>query len=293
MNMTPEQRQRNKRINQGIQRSLAIMLPVVLVVFIGWVSDYIKGDLMFVWLIGQDVYLKFFIMLMLLGSAVVMSIWLYENRRVYLPIRSLSRQRSNPKACLIILVSDPRPKTEFNPNSVFPIKITNNFSQATFHVVAENALQRTIEQLDKSGIRWNWEQLLRGVFAHRKAPLKHIYLIGSEGKTGSHQYLTQCQTMLQHYQASATISICPNAVDFEDLDELTHTLHKAIQHFNGLGYHEGDICIDATGGQKTTSISAALVTLTSKVTFQYVQTGAAKEVISYDVISATDPNIGT
>lgn len=68
-----------------------------------------------------------------------------------------------------------------------------------------------------------------------------------------------------------------------------------VFHLSGLGLKlreyeveekisEEDIIIDVTGGQKTTSIAGALVTLNSQVTFQYVQTNEPYNVVAYDVV---------
>ncbi len=53
---------------------------------------------------------------------------------------------------------------------------------------------------------------------------------------------------------------------------------------------EEDIIIDVTGGQKTTSIAGAVITLNSQVSFQYVQTNEPYKIMAYDVMihSRTD-----
>ncbi len=86
-------------------------------------------------------------------------------------------------------------------------------------------------------------------------------------------------------------------VDFEDFDAITNALEMALHRItlrsknrNKISWfplleqyycriigtpasiHYRDIIIDATGGQKTTSIAAASITMKSRVDFQYVQT---------------------
>jgi len=43
------------------------------------------------------------------------------------------------------------------------------------------------------------------------------------------------------------------------------------------------ICVDVTGGQKTTSVAGVLATLKTPVLNQYVQTGNTRKVFLYDL----------
>lgn len=97
-----------------------------------------------------------------------------------------------------------------------------------------------------------------------------------------------------------------HGVDFEDFGALTHTLEMALHRIvvrrnNWLSWlpplekyycskkgipraiRYRDIIIDATGGQKTTSIAAATITMKSHVDFQYVQTLGDNDVLQYKV----------
>ena len=128
---------------------------------------------------------------------------------------------------------------------------------------------------------------MRGLKPHHEI-LKYVYLVGSE-KSGkiesSSKFLNNAETLIKQYCKKAQIFKEENkSVNFEDLKEVTKAIDKAIQKFKDSGMNEKDMIIDVTGGQKTTSIAGALVTLNSQVTFQYVQTNSPYDVVSYNVV---------
>ena len=112
------------------------------------------------------------------------------------------------------------------------------------------------------------------------------YLIGSQDSDeyqGSFPKLQYAGELIRHYIPEVNIISHTLPVDFEQFNEMKNTLHTGITAMKKLGFREEDMIIDVTGGQKTTSIAGAVVTLFSKVTFQYVQTSTPHKVIKYDV----------
>ncbi len=225
-------------------------------------------------------------LLLVLALMIASSVWLYRHRHRYFPVRTLSRRPANERAysTLILIVSPPKPAPTFPVGQFFPPTVQG----ITLRGIP---LHEDIELLN--GTRWNWQQLLR-VFNDLKDRdrLRHIYLIGSQDRKegafvcqGSYQWLDQCQGLLQHYLPNTVIDKFQTPVDFEDLAALMEAIQSLLHQEKQQNVPEREIIIDVTGGQKTASIAAALVTLHSKLTFQYVQTYPPYQVIAYDVVT--------
>jgi len=136
---------------------------------------------------------------------------------------------------------------------------------------------------------WNWQQLLRAIAPHAaNGTLEHIYILCSHE---SLERSKDCKLVLHHFLGdSVQVSVRQTAIDFEDLEALYASFNDVIQEVTHKhGYAQSDIMIDVTGGQKTTSIAAALVTLhRPPIEFQYVSTRGCCPVLSYNVV-ATSP----
>jgi hypothetical protein len=247
-----------------------------------WVADGLKGEALFSeWF--PD--LKEWKLLATLGALMLFLlsiIWLYNYRKVFLAVKTLEQLYScKPHACLILLMSTPN----IVPSGFsFPLKIIDKSGYET--TLKGVSLKEDIEALNSINY-WNWQQLLRGIIPHQSS-LKYPYLIGSKDSgrmKGSFGFLDNAETLIKKY--------CPYVkkifkaevpVNFEDLKELTKIIYTAVQELKELKIDEEDIIIDVTGGQKTTSIAGAVVTLNSQVTFQYVQTNEPYNVVAYDVV---------
>lgn len=147
--------------------------------------------------------------------------------------------------------------------------------------------------------RWPDQQFLRALVPHvtgqlpPRGGLRHIVLIGSAGARGSYPSLPKAEQLVRLYSRSGiTISRHPDPIAFEDIEALQETFDHWLGHFRTQNIAERDIIIDATGGQKTTSIAAALTTLRwSRIKFQYVQTeplqpGQEPKVLGFNVVAA-------
>lgn len=208
-----------------------------------------------------------------LGLFLICLVLLYKHRSEFQAVRGLAKSvNGEPHACLIMFLSPPN--REIVEVSASPFRISVDGIQIP------TDLDNDIKLLN-----WNWQQFLRGVRLHHKE-LKTVYLIGSqdaEGKTGSFGFRDHARGLLQYYFPAAEIHCHDKALNFEEFDELAGCLAEIIEHFKNEGYREKDIVIDVTGGQKTTSIAGAVVTLNKQVTFQYVQTNKPYHVLTYDV----------
>ena len=277
------------------------LIPAWLILVSGsWVADGLKGEVLFGewkwarslagwsgWSAVPEVFgrLVGWIDFQLVGLFVAVScfvgtsFWLYSYRRDFAQVRTLSQSPCTPHRSLILLVSIPRPVPECHGDAV---RVPDGRDG---HVPLDGPLDDDIERFTVHGVRWNWQQLLRGIKPHLPG-LERVWLVGSgPAGTGSFKHLTMCDTVLRKYLSSDTaVMRHPDAVNFEDFNGLSRCLRQIIRKEQEEGMREEDIVVDITGGQKTTSIAGAGITLSTEVTFQYVQTGAPFEVYAYDVV---------
>lgn len=196
----------------------------------------------------------------------------YHLRREYLSIHAAMSRQPRPHRVLIMPISSISGKLEKRGDSYY--------WQAAGK--GEVKLESSLGEFTKQDLKSNnlpWQQTLRGIEAHSKR-LKRVYLIGSAGETGSHNNISDCSNLIMHYCSEVKVTPWKNAIDFEDIELLCKSLTAAIKDA-AIEYSEHEIMIDATGGQKTTSIAAALVTINNAaLEFQYVSTSKPHEVLS-------------
>ena len=140
----------------------------------------------------------------------------------------------------------------------------------------------------------SWQQIARAVCAHLTGNgphrLKKLILIGSRDRNnqGSVQKLPQAVEIFKHLLAPHGVVVeafAGNAPDFEELEDVTRALQKALEQANEKPER---IVIDVTGGQKTTSIAAAMFTLDKRdLVFQYVSTSFPHETKTFYAETAT------
>ena len=174
---------------------------------------------------------------------------------------------------------------------------------------------KILEDLQQHGrLRWNWTPLLRAIKPH--GALRKVVLVGSrdaleyrpiqidalgnradlvpgfkvslEAGKGSLDYLPRCQSLLAPYLPAGAVSMWHEAVNFEDFNDLTMTLHRILKS-EFSEFPKAGVVLDVTGGQKVASIAAAALTLNNEMRFQYVQTGKPFGVVPYDLINEELP----
>lgn len=221
-----------------------------------------------------------------IGLLTLSFITLYLNRRVFQPVRSLKYGVcTKPVPFLIMFLSPPYRKDVVLSDE--PLSIA----------VGDKMLPSTIEQdiALLAETNWPWQQMMRGLHVHAKdGTLKHIYLIGSAdtpSRLGSFKSLKLAEALIKHYYPSVSVRPHPVEVHFEDFNALVESLNIALRTLKKKPYTEKDFVIDVTGGQKTTSIAGAIVTINRGITFQYVQTDKPYEVLVYDVVMEHAPMI--
>lgn len=207
----------------------------------------------------------------LLSLFLLSFLWFYENRSTFQSIQVLDTSFITPHRCLILLVSGPNKP----PPDTFPWTLSDDKNnQATIGATTPSLLLNDIKELNKI-VYWNWQQILRGLYPHRES-LEKVILIGSTDDSqkgrGSYKYLGQAKMLIDRYFPNMDIKPLKKAIDFEDFHSLISCIRKEIEKLKDK-FSEDDIIIDVTGGQKTTSIAAASVTMVNhKLKFQYVKT---------------------
>ncbi len=262
---------------------LLLIALVLLPVFSAWIGDILKDLLNSCFdddgchLAAGDGWL--------LIAAVVLAIFslmhFYRLGRELIAPRVVE-QLENPEAhpVLIALLS-PQQGLKRNPDGWY---------------LGEHKLAADIETLIGPEYRvdgFSWQQTLRAVHHHHKdGKLQKLLLIGSHGTAGSGSpgKLRLARDFFAHHFPGVEI-MTPGiedpdqfSPDFENLDATCAALTKGIVQCGAEG---GDIIIDITGGQKTASIAATLVTLDrAGLMFQYVGTGASiGKVYGFDVVT--------
>jgi hypothetical protein len=135
-----------------------------------------------------------------------------------------------------------------------------------------------METMDTLNPWWNGQQLLRAL-AHqaRGGCLRHLWVLASPGSGGSSGERAALLSLLREVPELSGVTIHPGAsqaeaqellVDYEDMNALEKAIAGLIRHAEG----GRQLTIDCTGGQKTTSIAAALATVNNHSLLQYVET---------------------
>jgi hypothetical protein len=176
-----------------------------------------------------------------------------------------------------------------------PTQATHGGVPAEFAIDA-SSLEKAIDELTNleappagsQGLRWNWTPLLRALKPHlqRQPPeLSFIILIASRQSTAQ---LNDAKAVLRHFLdrhgLSGTTLLHVVNQDFEKVEDVSSVmLHAVVRLLREQGIAPSQIAIDLTGGQKLTSVAAAISTLNHQSVLQYVQTNPPYEVDLYDL----------
>lgn len=167
-----------------------------------------------------------------------------------------------------------------------------------------DSMLRDIANLEKekvnNGKKWQWEMPLRGI-AHHLGKLESVAVVVSTKSIDHAQWFldwVRGYPELGYIKTVAYLKQDDNPAvvetiekgdtsltgwDFEAFDDLSQALLEKIVMFKELGVSESKIMIDFTGGQKVTSVVAAMITINRKVKTQYVQTEMPWRVVGYDI----------
>ncbi len=272
-----------------IGKVIRLTAPILLMAIGGgWIPDMVQ-----IGLAGDKAWLQ--VMPYILTGLVLFlggAYWAYRQSRDYLPCRVLDRTDAiKPRKVLVTTLS-----TRRRYELVVPVD-----QDEQMQIVPQDEKFAPItltgkidEDIKFSGFIWNWQQVLRAVIPHI-GTLERVHLIGSSGDTGSVLQLEECKKFLGYYLGDGVeISCEPNGVGFEDIDMLIKHFKAVIEKLRRENYRVDDIMIDSTGGFKTTSIAAAMVTLNNPdLHFQYVPTDSKDfKPFSFNVVMETPTEIG-
>lgn len=289
----------------------ALLAAVAFALTTAWAADALKGAAPFYDWQGlgpkdvsaaQKIGWAFFLGLLAVLSVVL----LYKTRRSWMPVRSLGRYVGNPRKVLVMCLSTPDPRHKgFVLDS--GQKINLHCEEITAKASVEHFLIGSILDDTKATSpigesKANWQQNLRAVNFH-SSTLKHLVVVPSLSKPndrGSEDYVAPFMALLAHYQSKPdwpnkfAVTMCP-PVDYEDFEKLHTAFMGILNSAKGEGFEESEIVFDITAGQKVPSVAAAIVTLTTRADFQYVQTfrerGREPEIITYAVVAESPPSM--
>ena len=270
--------QKKSRLSSGtLDKVLVGILTLLVVVTSGWVTEGAGGACVWEgWAPCQagsnDRLLRLGISLLGFG---VFAVWLYRKAAQFLPARVLEQTNVTGKKVLIAALSplDPKPNMNAKPPQV---------TKAGTTIELTGDLDADITALGRLPGYWNGQQFLRSLQPHlREKKLTHVRLIGSpnqSGRDGSYASLKEATKLIELYArangCSVEVTTHPEAVHFEYIDALREVFDTCIKSYvEGQDIPQSEVILDATGGNKTASIAAALTTLRWRhVLFQYVQT---------------------
>lgn len=271
--------------------TIKLALPVLLMAIgAGWLGDSLYNALL-----GEITWTRVLFFTGIGGGIFFLlgAFWLYRQRKEYLPVRALERMRDiRPRKVLISTISPKGRQLELDipDDKEVPASVKDARTTVTLSGNVE-------EDAAPCEIRWSWQQLLRAIVPHKET-LERVYLVGSsdkEGSAGSHNDLKACRRLLKRYLPEAcTVTFSDTGVDFEDIDALTGRFKDILAELQREGYCTDEVMIDSTGGMKTTSIAAAMVTLDHpRLHFQYVPTqGDDFRPFAFNVVAETQPELG-
>lgn len=224
----------------------------------------------------------------------ISTVVLYKHRDSLGAIRVINQERCSPHRFLILPLSPPNKPV----GESFPWAFCDKHGTSVLIGCEEAAdLESDIKKLNELDEfdRWNWQQVMRAVNRH-KSELKTVVLIGSkdnknmrgETRKGSWHFRDDAERLIGHYLVDVEIRKVEEKIDFQDFKAMSSCLKKQIDWLKKQGYSDDDIIIDVTGGQVTTSIAGAAVTMRSQgLTFQYVTTNPGSDdkenVLAYNV----------
>ena len=156
-------------------------------------------------------------------------------------------------------------------------------------------------------VQWSWQPLLRGIQHHAIVDGANLTLtvIGSRLATerGSVQQIDWLKDILSRIPETAAVTIqawglnsekpipgsalatidAGQGLDFEEIIEQQRVLRRLLKYLANQGVPAAEVTVDVTGGQKPTSIVAALASCNTENQAQYIQTNGTYDAIGYDI----------
>lgn len=266
------------------------LLTLTAIASSGWIGDGLKGECLFAhfWNVDPCGLDKTILLLCIALFLFMFASWkiIKEGQKLfYINLQPVSGVK--PHRVLIMAVSSLNPRPQENENGDIVITDKRNGKCVTL----TGNIKNDIEAFTAQDFKVNTQQLLRAVEPHLAGnTLKRVFLIGSEGEDGSFTILETVNAMLLRYDANLIISVHgskDHGIRFEDVESLRNEYEALIEEAKKENHTENDIILDATGGQKTASIAAAMTTFgNGNLKFQYVETGGNNpKVLTFNIVT--------
>lgn len=207
---------------------------------------------------------------------VVLALLIYHWRHSLIRT-TISRIRVPPKRVLIMGLSDLAGEGGRNLDSnLTSLQTARGFPLSVLALSADEAKdeQRPLSEDDRKKLtsiaHFPWQQNLRAIKPHIGV-LEHVIIVTSARSQPHLRAFTELLEGLTAETGKLSIHALPTPADFEDYDDLVGAFSEALMLARQVGgAYYGDVCIDATAGQKIFSIAAAIVTLNKNLVFTYV-----------------------
>jgi hypothetical protein len=256
----------------------------------GWIADGLKGECLFegIAFVGPCTGASAVPGLgRVLFAALVFAVsvfYLYRLAKRLLPVRHLSAS-GNVRQHRVLMAALSPLRCELIERDGGPWVRGRDRDGRTYEIPLDGDIQRDIDAFTQAGWPWPGQQFLRALRPHITAGrLTDLVLLGSPGDGGSARWRPQAAELARLYVPGLNIECQDAPVGFEALEDLQGRFDHWIEHFRAAGVPESQIILDVTGGLKTTSIAAALTTLRwNRIEFQYVQTAAPFDVLSFNL----------
>lgn len=213
-------------------------------------------------------------------GALVLAAWVTWMGQKLLPAHVIDQTTTFSKRPVVVALLSPCDNLQQTENGEWQVMDERNNN--TPYSLSGKSLEELVR--NDSGLpKWNWQQTLRAAYYHG-GHLQKLVLVGSLNGSGKKEYLDRADKFFSTYFPGKIVIMGSPAqsggnydprwqADFEDLDKLSGLLRNILRtlHKDTANYSDNKIIIDCTGGQKTASIAAALVTLDRPdLMFQYV-----------------------
>lgn len=278
---------------RAMRRLMSVVMPLAGLVTLDWFSDLVRGEPLFFWIEAREPWLSVLEITAVALLMIAIGSWVYAHRNRYLGVRTLAQGTATPHRCLIMAVSLPSVTIESRISGVdaaqWALEKVMSLEAEGQESVDIDAAIAALAQGVNGGQAHNWQQMLRALKPHLRPDqragigLERIVLFGSEESEDYIVLAAQLLRIVLPGDDPARVTVHTKPVDFRRIESLISEYRIILDRLRDEEMPEDQIVIDATGGMKTTSIAAAMMTLKSKVTFQYVDTAPPYEVEYFDV----------
>jgi hypothetical protein len=261
----------------------------------GWIADGLKGECLFEPVLDACAgnVAAGLGRVLVAGAVFGLSVlFLYRLAKRLLPVKHLAWSPGvRPHRVLIAALSPLRCRLRTGADGITHAEGIGREGKTSFSKGLTGDIGKDINVFDDVRPFWPGQHFLRALRPHAEGgQLRHLVLLVSNESGGTEELKQTIEQLVSLYLPTVELDIA-EPVNFEDIEGLQQRFDQWIEHFLQAGVPEPDIILDTTGGQKTTSIAAALTTLRwNRIEFQYVQTAPPYQVLGFNLaVETTSP----